>query len=253
MVLLQILVFAIFVLSNAYQGVITSSLIDGLEPSKMKSLEEVLDSDYKLVTGTYIHNLMVENSKYQKAFNDGRVKIVSANLSPFDYENDTYAIFSSCSSLKYGFEIGEIKNFYMIDQILFSQFQQLPVVWNSKFLRRWQLLMDWSFQAGLPQAWETFERKVKFLREEEKKSKVLKLIDLSVVFYTLIVGAFLGGFVLLTEIFWHECVQPFIKRIKTKKNDDLSLKEIQSRKFNFLRPKLKVRRVQVQPVDETIM
>jgi hypothetical protein len=117
--------------------------------------------------------------------------------------------------------------------------------------------MDWCFEAGLLKAWEIFSFDGKIFIEKEETLSILNIKDLAVAFYALLVGCAIGKGFLLCEIFWSHFAEPLIERYKQKSTDktlmreNMSLREIQEKKFSFLRRKVRVRRIQVKPINET--
>lgn len=103
--------------------------------------------------------------------------------------------------------------------------------------------MDWSFEAGLPTAWERFvaDQSTTKLVEQEGPDDILKLGDISVGFYALMIGCGFGCFSRLYEIFWNGFVEPYLQRRKF-------LRENRSAKKGT-RKKLRVQRIQVRPAE----
>lgn len=248
----------LFILGNAYQGLITSFMIAQPEPSKLNSFDELLSSDSKIIVSQYFHSLMKNEEKYQKANFDGKIIRSTKTLAFQDFAKLNQAIVMDCEVAQYVISKGFAPNLYIINDKVMPYYEQLQASYLNKFLKRWQLVMDWCFEAGLPQAWEKMDNQEKIFKEsDDGLEDILKLQDIDVAFYALLIGCVIGFVVLLWEIFFHDCIQPFLKRRKEKneeiksKMEDLSLKEIQRRKFKFLKRKLNVRKIQVQPVNET--
>lgn len=243
-VLLQILVFMIFVFGNAYQGLITSFMISQPEPSRMKTFDEVLGSDYKVLVGKAFHERMKSNNLYNSAFDQGRI-VIDNGLTFFDFANPSadYAVALPCDLAHYLVTTGLAPNFYVMIEKICPYYVQLQTVYLSKFLKQWQLIMDWSFEAGLPTAWERFiadQSTTKSVVEEERDD-ILKLGDISVGFYALLIGCLLGCISLICEIFWNGFVEPYSQRRKF-------LRENQGARKGT-RKKLRVRRIQVRPAQ----
>jgi hypothetical protein len=241
---LQLLILVTFILGNAFQGLITSFMIEKIEAPRLSSVDELLESDYKLLVGNHFEMLMQGNLMYQRAVLDGRVnnsgsEMVYLNFTQLHSEN--YAIMVFCEIAKYYIDKGDASNFYVINENLFARYDQLQTIFLSKFLKRWQLLMDWSFEAGLHQAWEKMESDEKVLKEVDEEMEILWLTDIAIVFYTLIIGCVIGGFALLCEIFYHNFLQPFLRRRKI-------LKETAKWKRLF-KLKLIVRKRRVHPIN----
>lgn len=191
----------LFILGSAYQGLIISLIIAQDEPQNLKSFDDVLDNGLSIATGTHFHNLMYENKKYQEAFRNGRVKIAEIFMFNELYKEHV-AYIAECDDAKYKTENELRFFFYMIDEKMFSYYSRLQVVYLHKYLRRWQLLMDFSFEAGLPQAWKKFEQRNQSPRRASEKAN----FKLDNIFYAAIVGFLVSPFALMCEIFWHDAV-----------------------------------------------
>jgi hypothetical protein len=258
MILLQTLIFALFILGNAYQGVITSFMIAQEEPSKVKSFEEFLEGNQKVLLGGRIDMLMRDNEKYQRALRSGIVNNTGSQYYSITFDelySENQAIITTCDQAEFNIYRGIAKNFYIVEEKLFPYFIRLQTIFLSRYLKQWQLLMDWSFEAGLTQAWEQFMNIILYFRKEPIKLQVLKFDEIFVVFNVMITCFCFAGFAFCCEIFWHNIGGPYLEWRKHK-NDNLSIREVQRRRFKFLKRKpktqmrkLKVRRIQVQPIN----
>jgi hypothetical protein len=246
----------LFILGNAYQGLITSFMIFGDKPVKFNSIDELFASDYKISATAIAYKYLILHvnllNRIQKITN---TRFGQANLT--DLYTDQTAVIISCDVVKSVKRFDDVAdNFYIMDQKIFPYYAQLHVGHMSKFLKKWQLLMDWSFEAGLPKIWEIFLRELRTVQkstpDDENPPDWLELDDIDVAFYALLVGILMGALALVCEIFWHDCVDGYLRRRRAiiARRNEKSLKEIQERKFRFLRKRrVKVRRIQVQPVE----
>lgn len=141
--------------------------------------------------------------------------------------------------------------FYVINSKLFSHYVRLHVSFLNKFLSRWQLLMDWCFEGGLHQAWDTFENDEKYFKEDEEKVEdILGFDDFISAVRLSFPGLILAGIVLILEVFWHDFVKQFYKRWKEKLRN-LRLGRDENGKLRVRRWKKiqRVRRIQVRPIE----
>lgn len=243
-ILLQILVFMLFILGNAYQGLITSFMTVQREPYKMKSFDEVLQSDYKILVGNNFHKRMKSNYLYNIANTQNRVKIDDDDLSQNDRNNlryETHAQVYPCEIANFFTSSGAVLGFYVINENFMPYFVQLQMAYLSKFLKQWQLIMDWSFEGGLTQAWDKFMAPIKTFQQQELRDDILRLGDISVIFYVLIFGCIFGFISLFCEIFWHDCFEPYLRRRKEMKKIKFERK--------LRRRKMRVRKIKVHPCE----
>lgn len=249
----------LMILGNAYQGLITSFMIAEDEPLKYETFDELLESNIKIIVGPLFDQKMQAFSKYVQIRNSGRVKVLGSNESLFlnlaDLHSSKTAVVMECDLVESYVTSGIASNFYKLNEKLFPRFVRLQTIFLSKFLSQWQLLMDWSFEANLPKAWESFEYSQKIFKEsfEENYENILRIDEFFVVFCVLIFGLLLSGFALICEIFWHDFVSPYLrmKRDQKQKEENLRLKE--EKKFKFLKKIPRVRRIQVQSVEEAVL
>lgn len=239
MILLQIWIFMAFVLGYCYQGSITSFMIQNHEKPLLHSIDELFQSSHKIIIGDRLNALINDSLKYQKAFHEGRVNKSGSKISFFDYAKvfeNKFVVMLECDLAKGLVDSGKIEKVYVIDDILMSSFIQLHVVHMSKFLKRWQLIMDRCFEAGLPKAWENFQkigRSLKF--DEDEDDEILRLREVLLIFCELIIGFALAGLALIIEILYHKYLQPFIEHF-------MLLREVRRLKRNAFAVALRVRR-----------
>lgn len=266
MILLQILVFMLFILGNAYQGAITSFMIAPTEPPKLKSLDEVFESSQKILLSDLIDMLLNESEKYQNALKHGIVNNTGSKYKIIDlhqmYE-ENIAIILECNRAKYHLENGLESKFYIVEEKLFPYYVRLEVIYLSRFLKQWQLLMDWSFEAGLTKHWKNLVE-MSYAKNKPSELNILKFDQLFVIFDVIVFLFVVSIATFCCELFWGNIVMPYL-RVRKDKNENLNLMEIQRRKFEFLRKKtngkklkklkkskaekLKVRRIQVKPIN----
>lgn len=214
----------IFILGNAYQGLITSFMIAQPDLSRLTSFDEVLESGYKVLVADNFHDRMMSYSLYKQAFRSNQVIVSNMNstflrLNYHDFYVKNWAVVLECELANHLHSSGLTPDFYLINENFMPHYIQLQFIYLSKFLARWQLIMDWSFEAGLTQAWQKFTSILKLAKViepnfDEKPEDILELANILPIFYALIIGCAFGGLVLACEIFNHEFLQPYLLRRK---------------------------------------
>jgi hypothetical protein len=203
-ILLQILVFMLLILGNAYQGVITSFMIEPDHTDLLKSFDELLQSKHTIFVGPQRDKILQDYPAYRVASAKGKIFVPGENFQKVNltemFENNT-AQLVNCELAYHSIENGFDSMFYVINEELFPSYVYFPVVALNIYLKRWQLIMDWCFEAGLHEAWKKFEKNETSLMEvKENLSQVLKFGDIFVIFYALLLGLALGFVSLLCEI-----------------------------------------------------
>jgi len=274
-ILLQLIVSMIFVLSNGYQGVITSFMIQPESENRIKTVKELLDSDMRISVADYFADV-VKNSKEFQAINS-RMDVFNSDLQTAGeiilrtlYENRVLIL--KCRlvpSFMNWFDTVR-KNYYKLPQNIITSFGYLGVGYHNPFIQKFQHLMDLSFEAGLPQAWILFLDQNDYeVTTHSHESANLGLKDLSQVFYLLIIGHVCSIFMFLFEIFFHDFIDKidlsfYTSKLRNYINELGKLKQkkrvVVRRKKNVLnkkskRPKPekpKVCRIIVQPADSVV-
>lgn len=211
------------------------------KPVRIKTLDELLDSDLKILEGPNIFD--IESKKYKSAIEKRKFVNSSNGFVSFGNIQDTAAIILQCSQVNYFIDFYNLTSkFYIMKSQFNYHYTHMRASRLNKFLTRWQLIMDFCFEAGLPQIWETFERVEKYFKKiPEEREEILGFNDIFIAFYAGIFGCIFGAFALVCEIFWHDFVKEIYKRGK------LRLKEL---KFGRRRKvRRKVKRIQVRPID----
>lgn len=108
----------IFVLGNAYQELITSFMIAQPEPNRMKTFDEVLESDYKVLVGKAFHERMTSNNLYSRAFDQDRI-VIDKGLTFFDFAKpsvDNCAVALPCDLAHHLVTTGLAPNYYVMNE-----------------------------------------------------------------------------------------------------------------------------------------
>ena len=216
-ILLNVICLSVFLLSNLYEGVITSFMIEPAHENRLKTVEEVLNSGYEFMADKgFAYNL--RNSSLIEAMGS-RLNIsgLSMKVEGGKYVIEQhYTYIRTCDVAKHSLS-GKLPNgrfvsdyYYVLPEELSWQYVQLEASFLNPFLERFQYYMDLSFQAGLPQMWKVMASQdfSEFMNAETNDGRdFLELQDLVLVFVVLFIGLGLSGFVLLGEIFYHDCLK----------------------------------------------
>lgn len=73
-VLLQLLIFSLFIFSNGYQSLVSSFMLNPLEEKLLKTIDELLDSELNIEYDFIFEATRECDPKYQKALKMGRIK-----------------------------------------------------------------------------------------------------------------------------------------------------------------------------------
>jgi hypothetical protein len=281
-ILLQLIIVMIWILSNAYEGVITSFMIQPFQEHLMQTFDDLVASNYEIMTdGVFI--LRISGSNDYKTLKP-RLNSSGQELGgQLDYQvmRQHYVLIMKCENAKIlinspieqnGRKVSEY--YYMLPQRLAQYLHRLEASISNPFLERFQYYMDLCFQAGLPQMWEVMES---LTRSNDKSHELklheveyLKLKDLTQVFSILGVGYALATLLLLVEIFCHDIIGKlkfgYLARIFGNRVQQISYKDRKHPKYpkyqkgalysiiyrrkrikQLQATKLKVRRIYVQP------
>lgn len=214
-VLFNIICWSMFLLSTLYEGVITSSMIEPAHENRMKTLDDVLGSNYEIL----IDLLFESKIKNVEAFEavKSRIKMVqqlSVEQYKAEIQNQHFVIIRNCENAYHEMNI-EVTNghpvsnfYYLLPEKILGYYIQLEASYLNPYLERLQWFMDLSFQAGLPQIWDVYSSKG-FTRSplKEEERQMLKLEDFHQIFILGAAGLTLAGHVLLIEIFYHGCLR----------------------------------------------
>ncbi|CAG9811578.1 unnamed protein product [Chironomus riparius] len=162
-VLLNIICLSVFLLSNLYEGAVTSFMIEPAHTNHFKTVEDFLDSDYEIITD----EVFVAGIKDSQEFNRLRLKMNSSlgrleRKFNIGYQQQRYAYIFSCDILEYeiysqlpdGHHVADY--FYILPEMISWYYEKLGASYLNPFIERFQYYMDLSFQAGLPHMWKLF-------------------------------------------------------------------------------------------------
>lgn len=215
-ILMQICIFMIFILGNAYQSIITTMMTDARNGIRIKSFDELMKSDYNFKVDRQFLRKFETSEDYQLI----KHKLTKSggyfnDINYMEYRQNRTALIFRCdiaeSELyKRNLSASASNHFYMIPERFYRYYEQLDVNLFSPFLQKMQEITDWTFVAGLAQEWQVMlgpKRNERLANEHaalENEEYLLKLSDLTEVFYLLLIGHAIALMVFIFELFWHK-------------------------------------------------
>ncbi|KAL7013018.1 hypothetical protein ACKWTF_015152 [Chironomus riparius] len=280
-ILLQLIIVMVWILCNAYEGVITSFMIQPIQENRLKTFDDLAASDHKIMTDGVFASKISESEAYKVL--KPRMNTSAARLgAQFSIEltKKNYVFILTCDQAEI-LNIGylphasrKVSYFYYLMPHKFIPFLiELQAGYSNPFIDRLQYYMDLSYQAGLMHIWKIYEHnpyKLEINREGHMEPTLLGLEDLSQVFTILIISYVLSIVLFLFEIFFHDILVQFrlshlARKLKNRVHQMSYRKRKQARHPKYqkgalyyiihrrkrvkrLKPKkLKVRRVYVEP------
>lgn len=214
-ILLQSVVFMIFVLNSAYDGVITSFMIQPFHESRLETFEELLNSDYEIITSEAFAFIIKQSKDY-----DSIKSRLSESGRKFDaefyreIERQEKVFIMDC---KYGMEYILNKPmpnrrtvadyYYRLPTIIMPYYVRLEASYLNPFIDKFQYYMDLVFQAGLLHIWKIYALKdghIKPHLHDLDDTIYIKLEDLYQVFCILLIGCILSCKLFLMEILFQK-------------------------------------------------
>lgn len=210
-ILFQLTILMIFVLSTIYESIITSFMIHPMEQHRLRTFNQILDSNYEIMTDAAFMDAVKDSKEF--------IAIKSRIKVPETYENyeteikrQHYVYVRKCDSVEFKFDEksksdkkGESDFYYLLPERILKFYVRLEASFLNPFITRLQYYMDLSFEAGLPQIWTIFSEQGVLNSSNLEFSvdpKILKLKDLAQVFYILLFGCSVTTLLLLMEIFF---------------------------------------------------
>ena len=250
-VLLNIICLSVFLLSNLYESAITSFMIEPAHDNHLKTVDDLLESDYKISSGSLFEYTFRNSSLIQRM--SSRLNssgLVNGPEVDSQTTDRSYVFIRTCDEAKVtlslkltnGLHVSDY--YYLLPEELSWQYIQLEASYLNPFVERFQYFMDLCFQAGLPQMWKVMasQNNSEFMtRQNRDERDYLELQDLGSFFGVLIIGLALSGLALLIEIFHHDCLRRLNLSGIVKFLRNGMRKMFQGRK------KPKVRRIYVRP------
>jgi hypothetical protein len=212
-VLLNIICLSVFLLSNLYEGAITSYMIEPAHETRLKTVDDLVASNYEIKSTKAFTNLH-KNLTFLKLI-ASRLNSNNEPIQHVDIIERRHVFIRFCdfaeSLINKRFMNGRALSdyYYILPEQLTWTFVRLEASYLNPFVARFQYYMDLSFQAGLPHMWKVFEHQdhseVKFNGIEDG-DELLKLKDLLIIFRISVVGFGFAFVVLLIEVFCHDCL-----------------------------------------------
>jgi len=252
--LLNIICLSVFLLSNLYETIITSYMIEPAHENRLKTVDDLLRSDHEILTDKHFSYLVRDDERYQAI--KSRISLLHI-MNEDDIKQEIirkhYIFVRLCdlaeldltSSSKNGRLMSDY--YYMLPEKLTWKYVQLEASYMNPFLTRFQYYMDLSFQAGLPHMWKLMANQSddkKYNPQETTDNDQIRLNDLWLLFKILLIGLTVSFLCLLIEISYHDCIRHLnIRKIIHQIRNYCSTK-----RHNISKPN--VRKVLVRPMRD---
>lgn len=241
--LLQICIFMIFILGNAYQTLIISLISESRYGATIKTFDELMQSNYNFKVDSLFYYMMnstdleinlqsidniVNHINYQQEALNNTAIVFSCDVAEFIMYSDEY-------------DFHVVDYYYMLPDQVYSFYESFS---TSKFIPYHERLQYYSsliFESGIRQHWKEFEKfndnrgKIE-INKMNNEENLINFDDLFGVFYLLGFGLILAAIVLLLEIFWFD----FLRHLNYSMIYEFMMKKKED--------KMKVRRIQVKPM-----
>lgn len=184
-------------------------MVNPLQEDRMKSFDDLLDSDKIIEVRYQILETFADNLKFQNVLRENRtISRKEAN------ENNTkHAISYECAEIDFfsylSFKDSWVENKYKIHVPSIPSFPHFELGIFNPYQEKLQELMDLSIQAGLPKFWnmayelraiEIFHQNEGILRVSGSNLEILDISSLIPMFFILLIGLTASLFVFLIEI-----------------------------------------------------
>ena len=208
-ILMQCCVLMMFIMGNAYQSLIISSMTWSRDGRRLKTFKELFESGAEMFV-TYTCYQFLKNSN---EFDDvlSRMKAVEA-IKMENLIGSNKALIARCDGLEYMMEVDDNFNlgshFYMLPDSMMFFYEQFALARGSPFYEKLQTMHNYVFESGIRQHW-------KYILEQEKSAEqsrndfyltneryLLSLDDLYGVFYLLLGGYVISIFEFAIEHIW---------------------------------------------------
>lgn len=180
--------------------------------------------------------------EYQKAYDSGRVTVKEIHF----VEPSKSVLFATCNLIQNFMKLTKSEDFYIFPHKLKSHFTFHEMGFMNPYTETFQDLVMRAYSSGLNRAWETFVDLEAFNltggHEKEEKSPLLTFQDIKRIFFIFPIGLFVAFLTLLLEIFHHDFYASFSWKFFMQKWP-----------WKIKKRKIRVRRIQVRPINETQM
>ncbi|CAG9811082.1 unnamed protein product [Chironomus riparius] len=213
--LLELIIVMVWILCNAYEGVITSFMIQPIQEHRLETFDDLVASDYKIFSDTVFASKISTSEAY-------KVLMPRLNSSAKDLYDEfflelarkNYVFIISCDQAEVIVnqmlprENKRVSEFYyLLPKKFLPSLVQLEASYLNPVLDILQYYMDLSFQAGLLYIWELFhylDSPYTFRQEISDQFEYLKFEDLTQVFSILVGGYVITTALFLNEVFFHD-------------------------------------------------
>lgn len=246
-VILQLCILMTFIMGNAYQSLLISSMSSSRDGIRFKTFEEMFNSDLKFKVDGIFRRILVNSGEFPSV--TARMEIASSGNGSLDFKKwaeSNYASIARCDNIEHQMNyetwLRLDENYYLLPDKMTKFYEKFWLGQLSPFYENLQRNFDYAFESGIRQYWKKYlePKKLAELNREasyiENEEYLLKMIDVYGIFYILIVGYVISIFALLAEIMWHDCFTEYFKKLIFRS------KKIKKRKMF-------VRRTQVRPFD----
>jgi hypothetical protein len=246
-IILQCCVLMMFIMGNAYQSLIISSMSWSREGIRFNTFEELFDSGMNITTDPVFYKTMNNSGEFSHLMNRLQVK---HSESEDHLRMSKNALIGRCDYLEFKMKTSQTSDlgsyYYMLPDRMLLLYEKLVMAHPSPYYEKLQTYHNYVFESGIRQYWKFLlegenvaerKRKESYIKEEKY---LLSMSDLYGLFYILLIGYTASFFCLLIEIFWHDC----LKNIDYKK----IMLNI-ARKFKRARRSMRVRQIQVHPIE----
>lgn len=140
-------------------------MLKPIQQNIFNKIDSLLESDYKIELNEDLYTIHEDNLKFQKVLHENRMQ----QLNSPSFEDDVWtkiavdnriATIHSCKHFRNLINNeGDGKSWrehYQISEVAFTERQNLFTTPFHPYKEKYQELMDRSFEAGLPVAWERF-------------------------------------------------------------------------------------------------
>jgi hypothetical protein len=213
-ILIQLIILMIFVLSNAYEGVITSFMIQPMQENRLKTVDDLVASDYEILADEVFNFIIKDDQRLNSLKSRLTIrKKLDSNIFLKEISTKRYVFIKKCDIAEYEITMLAATGHeccYLLPDKITTSYVKLESSYLNAFLERMQYYMDFCFQAGLQHIWkivanQDFYKRLKVIHSDE--IEYLKLKDLGQVFLVLGIGCGLSSFAFLIEIAFHDCLR----------------------------------------------
>ena len=237
-----------FIMGNAYQSLIISSMSFSREGVRIKTFEELFSSESKFIVDPILYDKLASSGEFASILK--RMEYALGFPEYKQFAKEKYSVIAQCDMLDFMLNVQTEENvaeyFYMLPDKWMAFYDSFYINFRSPFYEKLQEGFNNIHETGIRQHWKhlleekkaaQLDRNKNYLKNEEY---FLTYDDIYGVFYILFAGYALSLIAFLLEIAFHLFIQ--IKNYK-------KWFKVRSKHKQQKRPKKKVRRVQVRPIE----